>query len=196
MPINLRRVGEVADGSVTAAKLADGAVITPKIANDAVDVTKIATNAVTSAKIADGAVGTTEIADGAISPAKVYDTIKSSLLVGDDTEVSVTGTSPSEEKNLRFVKSANLPSQKLYFSAEIKSNTSTYMATLTAFMDVEATARYTFTSTATTYELKESTVIDISDLSNGVHTLKIKLNSANVSGIASNALFEAHLLAG
>ena len=36
MPINLRRVGEVADGSVTTAKLADNAVTTQKLNDGAV----------------------------------------------------------------------------------------------------------------------------------------------------------------
>jgi len=67
MPINLRRVGEVADGSVTTAKLADNAVTTQKLN------------------------------DGAVTGVKADGSIKTSYLVADDTTVSYTGTAYSNQ---------------------------------------------------------------------------------------------------
>lgn len=219
MALNLRRVGEVSDGSVTAAKLADGAVTTAKLADDAVvtgkiapgavgstdladdAVTsiKIAANAVTSAKIADGAVGSTEIADDAVIGAKIAAGVvdselstkyKTSLMIGDDTEVSVTGITPSTQKTLRFVKAANLPGLNLIAKAEMKSNNALYTATLLYKVD-GVQVGVSETSVATTYELKEQ-VVDLSSITNGMHTLDVELVSSNASGIVYNQLLELH----
>ncbi len=89
MAINLRRVGEVADGSVTAAKLADGAVITSKLF------------------------------DGAVTGVKADGSIKTSYLVADDTLVNYTGTVYSDQKELRFVKAASsIPGGEVMVYAE------------------------------------------------------------------------------
>lgn len=96
MPINMRRVGEVADGSVTAAKLADGSVTTNKLAN----------LAVTSAKASGN--------------------LKTSYLVADDTTVSYTGTAYSSEKEMRFVKKvSDLPSGEIIVKAEAMASVGT-----------------------------------------------------------------------
>lgn len=64
--------GDVADSSVTTAKLANNAVTEPKIASNAVTTAKIADDAVTADKIADGVIPTvpgkaTTSADGLMS---------------------------------------------------------------------------------------------------------------------------------
>ena len=210
MALNLRRVGEVADGSVTSAKLADGAVITVKLADDAVVTGKIAPgavgstdladDAVTSAKIADGAVGSTEIADDAVIGAKIASGVvdaelsskhKTSLVIGDDSEVSVTGVTPSIQKTLRFVKASNLPGTTLITKTEMKSNNALYTATVRYKID-GVTVGSDETSVATTYELKEQE-IDISAIANGRHLLDVELVSDDAAGISYNQLVELHL---
>lgn len=220
MALNLRQVGAVADGSVTSAKLADGAVITSKLADDAVvtgkiapgavgstdladnAVTsgKIAADAVTSAKIADGAVGSTEIADDAIIGAKIAAGVvdaemsskyKTSLIVGDDSEVNVVGLTYSEEKILRFVKAANLPVDDLVIKAEMKSSIGSETASLKIFIDAEVAERLVLTSVATVYELKEGTFA-VDDLSTGIHTIRVKLASTGAAETAYNQLLEIH----
>ena len=220
MALNLRRVGEVADGSVTSAKLADVAVITVKLADDAVVTgkiapgavgstdladdavtsVKIAADAVTSAKIADGAVGSTEIADDAVIGAKIASGVvdaelsskhKTSLVIGDDSEVSVTGVTPSIQKTLRFVKASNLPGTTLITKTEMKSNNALYTATVRYKID-GVTVGSDETSVATTYELKEQE-IDISAIANGRHLLDVELVSDDAAGISYNQLVELHL---
>ncbi len=220
MAINLRRVGEVADGSVTSVKLADNAVTSAKIADDAVVTgkiadgavgsldladnavisSKIAADAVISSKIADGAVGSTEIADDAVIGAKIAAGVvdaelsakhKTSYLVADETEVSVTGIVPSIQKTLSFVKASNLPGSLLITKAEMKSNSASYTASITYKIDGSPVG-VDETSTATVYELKEQE-IDISSLGNGKHILDIVLVSSNALGVASNQLVELHL---
>ncbi len=94
MPINLRRVGEVADGSVTSVKLADGAVITSKLF------------------------------DGAVTGVKADGSIKTSYLVADDTTVSYVGTVYSDQKELRFVKkSSSIPGGEVMVYAEVMAPT-------------------------------------------------------------------------
>lgn len=95
MSINIRRVGEVADGSVTEIKLANGAVSTGKLADGAVTNPKVNDNAevvvsklntngadfddngnlkadvVDSEEIVSSAIGESEIADDSISDIKI-----------------------------------------------------------------------------------------------------------------------------
>jgi len=64
---------DIADGSITSAKLADASVIAAKIADGAVDSNKLANLAVTAAKIADGAVDSNKLANLAVTAAKIAD---------------------------------------------------------------------------------------------------------------------------
>lgn len=180
MAINLRRVGEVADGSVTSVKLADNAVISSKIADGAVGSTEIADDAVIGAKIAAGVV------DAELSAKH-----KTSYLVADETEVSVAGIVPSIQKTLSFVKALNLPGSLLITKAEMKSNNALYTASITYKIDGTPVG-VAETSIATVYELKEQE-INISALGNGKHTLDIELVSSNALGVAYNQLVELHL---
>ena len=72
---------DLADGSVTSAKIANGTIATidladnsvtaPKIAADAVGSAQIADNAVTSSELASDSVGTTQIKDNAVTSANI-----------------------------------------------------------------------------------------------------------------------------
>jgi len=96
MPINLRRVGEVADGSVTTAKLADNAVTTQKLN------------------------------DGAVTGVKADGSIKTSYLVADDTTVSYTGTAYSNQKEMNFVKKvSSIPGGEVMVYAEAMASVGT-----------------------------------------------------------------------
>ena len=77
------KVGVIADGSITTAKLADNAVTSAKIkpsavgtsqlADDAVTTAKIAAGAIIDKKIANNAVGTNAIQNNAINASKIVD---------------------------------------------------------------------------------------------------------------------------
>ena len=62
---------QLADESVTSAKLAAAAVLVSKIADEAVEASKIATGAVTSAKLGEGSVLSGKIADAAVIASKL-----------------------------------------------------------------------------------------------------------------------------
>ena len=62
---------QLADGSITTAKIAAGAVVSAKIAAGAVGSAKIAANAVMTAKIADGAVTGDKLAADSVTSAKI-----------------------------------------------------------------------------------------------------------------------------
>lgn len=62
---------QLADESVTSAKLAAAAVLASKIADEAVEAAKIAAGAVTSAKLGEGSVLSGKIADAAVIAAKL-----------------------------------------------------------------------------------------------------------------------------
>ena len=76
-------VTEIANGSVTGAKLADGAVTTTKVADSAITTAKVGNNAVTTAKVADNTVTTAKVVDGAITTAKVADNAITTAKVAD-----------------------------------------------------------------------------------------------------------------
>lgn len=87
MALNLRRVGEVADGSVTAPKLADGAVTTPKLADSAVVSGKVADNAIVSTKIATYAIIESKIASAAITTTKLADNAVDDTKLADNSVI-------------------------------------------------------------------------------------------------------------
>lgn len=210
MALNIRRVGEVADGSVTTEKLADGAVTNVKV-ND-LDISKLNTttadfdstgnlkeNTVDSAELKDGgviegkiaalAISTGKLKDNIITLAKANDDIKVSHFAGDETTVSVTGITESKEKEVSFPKKAGYNINKLRFMATLKTNDVLKTASIKVYIDDEGTERATYTSTSLTYELIGGD-IDISDLSNGVHKISFGLVSDAADGIAYNDMWD------
>ena len=103
MALNIRRVGEVADNSVTAEKIADGAVdlSTAKVTGE-LPTTKLANGAVNESKLADLAVATAKLQNNAVTLAKADDDVKVSNYVGDESEVSVTGITETSVKEFQF----------------------------------------------------------------------------------------------
>jgi len=71
---------KMADGAIHTAKMADAGITTAKLADSSVTTAKIADNAVTSAKVPDGSVSTAKLADDAVTFAKMQDVSANSLL--------------------------------------------------------------------------------------------------------------------
>jgi hypothetical protein len=196
MALNIRRVGEVADGSVTASKLAEGAVDlgSSKVTGQA-PASKIADGAVVEAKLADLAISTQKLKDGVVTLAKANDDVKLNSFVGDETEVSVTGVVETVVKEFSFPKhAAHFDPVKLRILASLKTNDVSYIASLKVYLDAEATARITLTSMSTTYELLADEA-DIADIdTNKKHLVKIVLVSDNASGIVYNDMVDGMLV--
>ena len=66
-------IQNLADASVTTAKIADASITGSKIADDTVTAAKISDASITTAKIADDAVTSTKLSDGSVSTAKIAD---------------------------------------------------------------------------------------------------------------------------
>ena len=77
--------GDLADGSVTSAKIADGGVATVDLANDAVSTAKLADGSVTGAKILDGTIASGDLAGDAVVTAKLADGSVTSAKIADGT---------------------------------------------------------------------------------------------------------------
>ena len=190
MPINLRRVGEVADGSVTSSKLADNAVTTAKLADTAVTTGKIADDAIVTGKIAAGAVNTSDIADGAVTGAKAAGHLKTSYLVADDTYCSYVGTTYSDQKELRFVKKeGDLPSGEIIVKTEAMASVGN--TDVGIFFNSEVNPRITLTTVGTGFELLEGTAY-IGDLPDGVHSMNLSLRNVTGGAISHNKIVEIH----
>lgn len=190
MAINLRRVGEVADGSVTSAKLADGAVISAKIYDGAVVFGKIGPDAVGTYQIAPDSVTSAKLANGAVTGIKADGSIKTSYLVADDSTVNYTGTVYSDQKELRFVKkSSSIPGGEIMVYAEAMASTGN--TDVGVFFDAEVAPRITLSTVGTGFELLEGTAY-IGDLSDGVHYVNMSLRNLTGGAVAYNKLIEMH----
>jgi len=146
--------------------------------------------AITTAKLADTAVTTAKIADGAVTPAKASAELKSKMYMGDETEVSVTGTTETELKQFLFVQDGPMGTiNSFYVQATLKSSSSTATASLKIYIDDETTPRLTLSTTSTDYALQTG-YFDVSDLTSGIHTIHIKLASDTATETAYNYLLE------
>lgn len=195
MALNIRRVGEVADGSVTSAKLADGAVdLGSGQVVGQVPSSKIEDSAVIEQKLANLAISTSKLKDNTVTLAKASDDVKLKTFIGDETEVSVSGVTEVGVKEFRFPKhaSAFIP-LKFRVIATLKTDNVSYNAILKIFIDEEVDARISFTSTSTDYELVGGE-FDISDLGNGVHLVKVILASEDASSTAYSDMIDALLV--
>lgn len=194
--IYIRRVGELVDGAVTEAKLATNAVTEAKINNGAVTENKLGNGSVVEAKLANLSVATEKLKDQAVSLAKAQQALKIHHFVGDETEDSVEGVTEIASKIFKFPKASTqekgIQPTKLHINAELKTSDTAYQGTLKVYLDAEETARITITTTSETYEMVEGEA-DISDLTNGKHTVTTKLYSADASGIMYNDLTEIFL---
>ena len=195
MALFIRRVGEVADNSVTAAKLADGAVdlSTAKVGGE-LPSSKLEDGSVVEAKLASLAVSTAKLKDQAVTLAKAQQALRIHHFVGDETEVSTLGTTEEDQKVFRMPKATSdvkgIQPVRLHVNAEMKvTGGTTPTGTLRIYLDGEGTPRITLNTTSGTYEMVEGDT-DISDLSNGTHTIKATLASDEASATAFNDLIE------
>lgn len=191
MAINIRRVGEVADGSVTANKLADSAVDlgSDKVTGQ-VPSTKIQNGAIIEQKLADLAISTGKLKDNVVTLAKADDDMRLRSFVGDETIVSVTGTTESIEKELTIPKHAvKFGATKIRVLAGLYTSDAAFTASLKIYIDSEASARLELTSVSTTSELVAGE-FDISDLAQGRHIIQAALVSSDVAGTAYNDLID------
>jgi len=109
------------------------------------------------------------------------------ILAYDDTPKSA-GTSETEVKYARIcTKGGGMGFSALRIVVSLWTNDASYPAYARIYIDDETDPRAEFTSTSTSEEVKEK-VIGITDLSPGMHKVRLKLYSAG--GTAYNELFE------
>ena len=198
MALFIRRVGEVADGSVDASKLADGAIdlSTAKVTGE-LPTSKLEDGAVVEAKLASLSVSTGKLKNQAVSLAKAQQALRIHHFVGDETEVSTLGITEEDQKIFKMPKSSSdvtgIQALRIHINAEMKVTGGTSpTGTMKVYLDEEGTPRITLTTTSTTYEMVEGDA-DISDLANGKHTVKITLVSDEATATVFNDLLEVFL---
>lgn len=155
---------------------------------NSVGTTELKDGAVTSPKLADEAVTTTKIADGAVTLDKAEPYLKTSLYVGDETEVEVYGDTETEKKTFSLTKALpGLDIKRLKFTIEIKTSTSAASAFVNVYQG--ATALVSVSSVSTDYEIATASY-DCSGWAAGYYPISVKLYSATSEATAYNRLFE------
>lgn len=195
MALFIRRVGEVADNSVDASKLADGAIdlSTVKVTGE-LPTNKLQDGAVVEAKLANLAVTTGKLQNQAVTLAKAQQALKIHHFVGDETEVSTLGITEEDQKIFRMPKATSdvkgIQPSRIHINAEMKvTGGTTPSGIMKVYIDAEGTPRITLNTTNGTYEMVEGDA-DISDLTNGTHTIKLTLASDEASATVFNDLIE------
>jgi hypothetical protein len=126
---------DVADGSITAAKIADGTIVAAEIANSAITTAKILDANVTAAKIAADAVTTAKIADANVTASKIASDAVTTAKILDS---NVT-TAKILDANVTTAKvAANAITQ-----AKLASNLSAVTVTTTANRDTDIPTPFT-----------------------------------------------------
>jgi hypothetical protein len=134
-------------------------------------------NSVGTEQLKDGAVTTPKIADGAVTTAKVVASLRSTFILGDDTEVYESSASYVEKKMFNFYKDAGVDTlnwQEIELVAELRSSATGVTAYLALFVDAEAAPRIELSTTSTTYVALRG-VASIADLGAGLHTFSIRV---------------------
>jgi len=188
---------EIAADAVTNAKIGAGAVDTAEIAALAVETAQLAAGAVTDSVLADDSVVNSKLADLAISTGKLQNNVvtlaksdEDSRLrpfIGDESTVSIVGTTETEIKAFKLPKGTTqkFKPKKMRVFATLKTDNVASAAELTIYLDAEGTSRLTLTSTSLTEELV-SGEFDLSDLTDGRHDVSIRLRSLGAADQATN----------
>lgn len=193
MAINIRRVGEVADGSITSIKLATGAVNldTDKVTGQ-LPTNKMKDGAVNEDKLASLAVSTAKLQDNVVTLAKADDDIRLNTFIGDETIVSCNDETAIKELTFPVSNGKYKPS-KMRFIGSLKVDTTGATGTLKVFINDEETSRATMNTTETDYELVNAE-FDISDLSEGKQKVVIKMSCDVTGALAFNDLVDILLI--
>jgi hypothetical protein len=147
-------------------------------------------NSVGTEQLKDGAVTTPKIADGAVTPAKLSGAVRSTFILGDDTEVYDTSTSYVEKKVFNFYKNTDVDTlnwQEIDLLAELRTTTATSPAYVALFVNNETTPRIELNTTSTTYTVLMGRA-SISDLPTGLHTFSIRVRIAG-----TGTVYQRHL---
>ena len=98
------------------------------------------------------------------------------LLGADSNEVSVTGTTATQVKDIDVIKhSSTWAGYLILIVARLKTSNGSHATTLRVRLDAGGSDSLTLTSSSTSYEIVKGT-IDVSALSTGRHTLELFLD--------------------
>lgn len=174
--------------------LGSGVVDTAQLADEAVDNAKVAAAAaIDQAKVALAITDAEIDAAAAISKSKLEEQARAGMYHGDEVEVSVTGTTEEQVKDMAIIIDPTnaLDIQTLRIVARMKTSLNTAQASLAVYHDGGGVADLTLTSTSETYEEKSGT-IDVSGWGTGRHTIEMKLVSDDAAETAYNELLEIY----
>lgn len=181
---------EIADADVAAA----AAIAKSKLAALEIgDADVAAAAAIAQSKVALAITDSEIAAAAAISKSKLEEQARAGMYHGDEVEVSVTGTTEEQVKDMAIIIDPTnaLDIQTLRIVARMMTSLNTAQASLAFYHDGGGVADLTLTSTSETYEEKSGT-IDVSGWGTGRHTIEIKLVSDAAGETAYNELLEIY----
>jgi len=181
---------EIEDSDVKAAAAIGQSKLDLAITNSEV----AAAAGITKTKLAALEIADADIAAGAdISKSKLETQVRAALYHGDEVEVSTTGTTEAQVKDLAIIidPTNGLDLKTLRIIARLKSSDGVAQTSFAVYHDGGGVADLTLTSISATYEEKSGT-IDCSGWGTGRHTIETKLVSDNVAETAYNELLEIY----
>lgn len=193
---------DVADGSITAAKLASDAVTTIKIldanvtaaklATDAVTTAKIAAANVTAAKMAPNSVATTNIQDDAVTTAKILNAnvTTAKILDGNVTEAKLATDAVTTDK----IAAANVTAAKLASNSVFTAAIQDDAVTSAKIADGTIVAGNLADDAVTSAKILDGTIVEGNLADQAVTSAKIADLTIVAGDIASNAITTAKIL--
>ena len=185
---------EVADGSITTAKLADGAVTRNKISsysvssvqlgNFAVTTDKIGDKAVTTAKLANTSITTEKLADGAVTESKIVDKAVTSNKLADD---SVTRDKIGDQA---------VTYEKLGIKAVGTRNIMSGTLTTDLFADGAVTESKIVDKAVTSNKLADGAVTEAKIVDKAITTSKLGTRVVTAAKLGYNAVTDANIVDG
>lgn len=174
----------LANNTIGSQQLANNSVISTKIANDAVGSQHLANNAVSyAAQIKDGIVGWAELTTGVQGS---FVSGRSSPYAGDDSEMTITGTTPGTIKTATVLKDAYVnPVGSIKIAAQLKTDVGTY----TMRVQLGTVHKITWEGTDTTYKIWTGS-IGVGAESDAALALRFMLVNSRVAGVSSNKLVD------
>ena len=142
---------------------------------------------ITRLEVPDGSITEAKLADGSVTPSKASASVKRNQHVVNSQQFDTVSTTFVDAKIVEFVKNNGSSNYTAFaICSALKTDNAAHAASIQVIVDAEGAPRSgaTASTNSTTFDIVDTGDVDISDLANGTHTLKIQSKSADASANA------------